>query len=116
MDRPHLGGPFARRDTSFRSLNRGWHDVFTVLRSFAQGGQSFCDKIAVTLCAPGVQTRDLFLFNGRIDNHNAAVTGHKGARLALLPFVDAHDDGFARFDAVQARGVGFNQTAFHIVD
>ena len=116
MDRPHLSCPFTGCDARFRGLNRGWHDVFARLRIFAQRCQRLFHALRVATRTPFVEAVDLFCLDCRVNDHNAAIAGHQRAGLAFLPFVYADNDGFTRFDAVEAGGVGFHQTALHVID
>ena len=116
MHDPHLRCPFTGGHTSLGAGDRGGHDVFTLLCGFAQCRQCGVNSGLIALGAPRVQAFDLFGLYRRVHDHDTAIARGQRRGFGFGPLVHANHDGFVLFDPVQAVGVRFYQTRFHVFD
>ena len=116
MDLAHDLRPFAGGGTRLGGGDRERHHVLPLLRGFAQRDEGGLDGRLVAGLPPGVKPGNLVLLDCRIDDHDAAIARRQRRGFALLPTVDADDDGFIGLDPVQTGGVRFDQPRLHVFD
>ena len=75
VHRAHLFGPFASSHARFGGSDGRFHHVASFARGGAKIGQGGLHCCVIAIGPPCVQSVDLFLFYGRINDHDATVFG-----------------------------------------